>query len=68
MRGNHEIAAYTGNLARKIVAFALIAPSRFQTGLAEAIVRHAINKLGLQTNLTVRGENLQFIECCPFGT
>ncbi|MBS7621009.1 hypothetical protein KEJ32_02690 [Candidatus Bathyarchaeota archaeon] len=30
LRGNHEIAAYTGNLARKIVAFALIAASRFK--------------------------------------
>ncbi|MEM3666967.1 MAG: hypothetical protein QW222_07810 [Candidatus Bathyarchaeia archaeon] len=66
-RGNYEIAAYTGNLARKIVAFALTAHVKVPTGWADAIVKHALNKLKLNVDsqdqvLSVKNENLQFVE------
>ncbi|MEM3695081.1 MAG: TFIIB-type zinc ribbon-containing protein [Candidatus Bathyarchaeia archaeon] len=66
-RGNYEIAAYTGNLARKIVAFALAARLKVPTGWADAIVKYAFNKLqlnvGLQNQvLSVKDEDLHFVE------
>jgi len=65
-RGNHEIAAYTGNLARKVVAFAIAARIQVPSAWADAIVHHAINKLQLKTEpynkiLRSRDEDLQFI-------
>ena len=66
-RGNHEIAAYSGNLARKIVAFALAARVKVPTGWADAIVKHVLNKLGLNMDpqsqvLSFRDGDLQFVE------
>ncbi|MEM3579612.1 MAG: hypothetical protein QXL54_05275 [Candidatus Bathyarchaeia archaeon] len=66
-RGNHEIAAYTGNLARKIVAFALAARLKVPTGWADAIVKHALNKLQLNMDsqnqaLSAKDEDLHFVE------
>ncbi|MEM3618713.1 MAG: TFIIB-type zinc ribbon-containing protein [Candidatus Bathyarchaeia archaeon] len=66
-RGNYEIAAYTGNLARKIVAFALAARLKVPTGWAYAIVKHALNKLQLNMDsqnqvLSVKDEDLHFVE------
>jgi len=66
-RGNYEMAAYTGNLARKIVAFALAARLKVPTRWADAIVKHALNKLQLNVDsqnqaLSVKDEDLQFVE------
>jgi hypothetical protein len=66
-RGNHELADYTGNLARKIVAFALIAHIQVPTRMADAIVKHALQKLQLKSNidgqtLDVKDEDLKFVE------
>jgi len=66
-RGSYELANYTGNLARKIVAFALVAHIQVPTRMADAIVKHAIQKLQLKTNmneqtLNVKNENLKFVE------
>ena len=66
-RGNHEIASYTGNLARKVVAFALVARLKVPTRWADAIVKHALNKLGLDMDLkshvlSYKDEDLQFVE------
>lgn len=66
MRGNHEIADYTGNLARKIVAFSLIAQLRISTRLADAIVKHALKKLQIKApeeeqTLNCKYEELQFV-------
>lgn len=66
-RGNHEIAAYTGNLARKIVAFALAARLSIPSTWADAIVRHTLDKLQLKVGssdnvLKFRDEDLQFVE------
>ncbi|MEM2912477.1 MAG: hypothetical protein QW146_08240, partial [Candidatus Bathyarchaeia archaeon] len=40
-RWNYEIAAYAGNLARKVVSFAVIAHIQVRARLADAIVKHA---------------------------
>jgi hypothetical protein len=66
-RGSHELADYTGKLARKIVAFALIAHIQVPTRMADAIVKHALQKLQLKTNidgqtLDVKDEDLKFVE------
>jgi len=66
-RENYEIAAYTGNMARKIVAFALAARLKVPTGWADAIVQHALNKFQLKMDLNhqvlrFKDEDLQFIE------
>ncbi|MEM3698063.1 MAG: hypothetical protein QXQ94_11330, partial [Candidatus Bathyarchaeia archaeon] len=66
-RGNYEVAAYTGNLARKIVAFALVARLKVPTRWADAIVKHALHKLQLNVNsqsqaFSVKDEDLQFVE------
>jgi len=66
-RGNYEIAAYTGNLARKVVAFALAARLSIPSTWADAIVRHTLNKLQLKIAssdniLKFRDEDLQFVE------
>lgn len=65
-RGNHEIAAYAGNLARRIVAFAFAAHIQVPTAWADAIVKHAINKLHLKVEcynqvFRAKDEDLQFI-------
>jgi len=66
-RGNYEIAAYAGNLARKIVAFALAARLSIPSTWADAIVQHTLNKLQLKIAssdniLRFRDEDLQFVE------
>ncbi|MDW8022958.1 MAG: TFIIB-type zinc ribbon-containing protein [Nitrososphaerota archaeon] len=66
MRGNHEIADYMGNLARKIVAFCLIAQLRISTRLADAIVKHALEKLQTKApseaeTLSYKSEELEFV-------
>jgi len=66
-RGNHELADYTGNLARKIVAFTLIAHIQVPTRMADAIVKHALQKLQLKSNidgqtLDAKDEDLKFVE------
>ena len=66
-RGNYEIAAYTGNLARKVVAFALAARLSIPSTWADAIVRHTLNKLQLKIALNdnvlkFKDEDLQFVE------
>jgi len=66
MRDNHEIANYTGNLARKIVAFAITAQLHISTRIADAIVKHAIQKFQLKIScdektLNFKDEDLQFV-------
>ncbi|MEM3695085.1 MAG: TFIIB-type zinc ribbon-containing protein [Candidatus Bathyarchaeia archaeon] len=65
-RGNHEVAAYTGNLARKIVAFAIAARIKVPSTWADAIVHHTLNKLQLKATpnqvLKHRDRDLQFVE------
>ncbi|MEM3698017.1 MAG: TFIIB-type zinc ribbon-containing protein [Candidatus Bathyarchaeia archaeon] len=66
MRGNHEIADYTGNIARKIVAFCLTAQLQIPTRLADAIVKHALQKLQIKIpseaeTLNYKNEELQFV-------
>jgi len=66
-RGSHELANYTGNLARKIVAFALIAHIQVSTRMADAIVKHALQRLQLKPDidgqtLNARDEDLKFVE------
>ena len=66
-RGSHELANYTGNLARKIVAFALIAHIQVSIRMADAIVKHALQKLQLKTNiddqtLDAKDEDLKFVQ------
>jgi len=65
-RGSHELADYTGKLARKIVAFALVAHVQVPTRVADAIVKHALRKLQLKTNineqtLDAKDEDLKFV-------
>jgi len=65
-RGNHEIAAYAGNLARRIVAFAFAAHIQVPTAWADAIVKHAIGKLNLEVEcckqvFKAKDEDLQFV-------
>ncbi|MGB9779117.1 MAG: TFIIB-type zinc ribbon-containing protein [Candidatus Bathyarchaeales archaeon] len=66
MRSNHEIADYTGNLARRIVAFCLTAKLQISTRLADAIVKHALQKLQIKVpneaeTLNCKDEELQFV-------
>jgi len=66
-RGSHELADYTGNLARKIVAFALVAHIQVPTSMADAIVRHALRKFQPKTKidgqtLNAKDEDLKFVE------
>jgi len=66
-RGSHELANYTGNLARKIVAFALIAHIQVSTRMADAIVKHALQRLQLKPDidgqtLNAKDEDLKFVE------
>ena len=53
-------------MARKIVAFALIAHVQVSTRMADAIVKHALRKLQLKTNieptLDAKDEDLKFVE------
>jgi hypothetical protein len=58
MRDNHEIANYTGNLARKIVAFAITAQLHISTRIADALVKHAIQKF--QLKISCDGKNPKF--------
>jgi len=66
-RGSHELADYTGKLARKIVAFALVAHIQVSIRMADAIVKHALQKLQLKTNiddqtLDAKDEDLKFVQ------
>jgi len=66
-RGSHELANYTGNLARKIVAFALIAHIQVPMRMADAIVKHALQKLQLKAEindqtLNFNNDDLKFVE------
>jgi len=66
-RGNHEIAAYTGNLARKIVTFAIAARVKVPLTWADAIVQHTLNKFQIKATsnhqvLRLRNKDLQFVE------
>lgn len=66
-RENHEMADYVGNLARKIVAFALTANINVPTRIADAIVHHATRKFQLKQDgngqtLKFKEEDLQFVE------
>jgi hypothetical protein len=66
-RGSHELADYTGNLARKIVAFTLIAHIQVPTRMADAIVKHTLQKLQLKSIidaqiLDAKDEDLHFVE------
>ena len=66
-RGNHEIAAYTRNLARKIVTFAIAARVKVPLTWADAIVQHTLNKFQIKATsnhqvLRLRNKDLQFVE------
>lgn len=66
-RWNYEIAAYAGNLARKVVSFAVIAHIQVRARLADAIVKHALEKFQLRIGpneqvLSFKDEDLRFIE------
>jgi len=67
LRENHQIADYAGKLARKIVAFALIAHIPVRKRIGDAIAQHAIKKFQLKVNLNAcmlksKEEDLKFIE------
>jgi hypothetical protein len=67
MRENHEIANYTGNLARKIVSFAITANLNIPTRIGDAIVQYAIQKFQLKCNndaqnLKFKEEDIKFVE------
>jgi len=64
-RENWQLANYTGNLARKIVAFKLLTKQPISYKLGDAITAHTIEKLGLKTaasDLKVENEDLQLIQ------
>jgi len=66
-RGSHELADYTGKLARKIVAFALIAHIQVPMRMADAIVKHALQKLQPKTSvneqtLDAKDDDLRFVK------
>jgi hypothetical protein len=67
MRENHEIANYTGNLARKIVGFAIVANLNIPTRIGDAIVQYANQKFQLKCNnnaqnLKFKEEDIEFVE------
>ncbi|MEM3703948.1 MAG: zinc ribbon domain-containing protein [Candidatus Bathyarchaeia archaeon] len=66
-RENYEVASYAGNLARKVVAFAVIAHIQVRTRLADAIVKHVLEKFQLKIGpneqvLSFKDEDLRFVE------
>jgi len=67
MRENHEIANYTGNLARKIVSFAITANLNIPTRIGDAIVQYTTQKFQLKCNnnaqnLKFKEEDIKFVE------
>jgi hypothetical protein len=67
MRDNYEVADYAGSLARKVVGFAIIANVKIPTRMADALVKHILNKFGIKGNcneqiLNYKEEDLQFVE------
>jgi hypothetical protein len=63
-RENWLLADYAGNLARKVVAFKLLAKQPVGYRLGDAIIAHTIEKFGLKTaasDLKVETEDLQLI-------
>ena len=63
-RNNWLLANYTGNQARKIVAFKLLTKQPVSYKLGDAIIAHTIEKFSLKTdppNLKVETEDLQLI-------